>query len=129
MNTKSIGELSEAILLGRLLKRFVSVSIPFGNNQRYDLIVDDGKHLLKVQCKTGILKNRVVSFRVCNHAGGHDRKDYKGQIDYFAVYCPQIEKSYLVSVDAVGRNSASLRTGTTKNGQHKGIRSAKDFEL
>lgn len=52
-NSKSVGERSEAAILNWLIQLGYAVSIPFGNNQRYDLIADDGKGLIRVQCKTG----------------------------------------------------------------------------
>ena len=30
-----------------------SLLVPFGENTRYDLVVDDGSQLWRVQCKTG----------------------------------------------------------------------------
>ena len=33
------------------------VSIPYGNNSRYDLLVDTGKNFYRVQCKTASLNN------------------------------------------------------------------------
>lgn len=41
------------------------VLTPFGENTRYDLVLDDGEHLTRVQCKTGRLRNGAVIFAVC----------------------------------------------------------------
>jgi cupin superfamily acireductone dioxygenase involved in methionine salvage len=35
------------------------VSIPFGENHRYDLIADDGERLLRIPVKTGRLRGAV----------------------------------------------------------------------
>src|SRR3954452_17336202 len=55
---------------------------------------------------------------------------YAGQIDAFAVYCPQVERVYLVPIAAVQTTiGARLRLAPTKNGQTWNIRWARDFEL
>ena len=56
-------------------------------------------------------------------------KHYRGQADYFAVYCPETKGVYLVPVDAVGVAQAHLRLIPPKNGQEKNVRWAKDYEL
>ena len=57
------------------------------------------------------------------------RRDYRGQIEYFAVYSPDLDKVYLVPVDHVGTTNAYLRLAETANKQKKGVRWAKDHEL
>jgi len=51
-----------------------TVSIPLNDSQKYDLVVDDGKNLLKVQVKaTGSISeygNYVVSLRSCGGTNG-----------------------------------------------------------
>jgi hypothetical protein len=42
-NTKSIGEISEAIVMAEFLKAGFPVLLPFGDNRRYDMVVRPGK--------------------------------------------------------------------------------------
>lgn len=82
-------------------------SIPYGNSGRYDLLVDNGKRIYKIQCKTAH-KNDNDSYSVNTSnsaikAGGKVTKYYtKDQIDFIitfienqAVFIPveMIEKS------------------------------------
>jgi len=60
---------------------------------------------------------------------GHGRRDYRGQIEYFAIYCPDTAKVYLVPLDHVGTAHANLRLLPTANRQEKKVRWAKDYEL
>lgn len=60
---------------------------------------------------------------------GWGRRDYRGQVDYFAVYCPETDKVYLVPVEDVGTNEGSLRVEPTLNEQQKGVRWAVDYEI
>jgi len=51
-NTKSIGEISEAIVMAEFLKAGFPILLPFGDNRRYDMVVDVSGSFLRVQCKT-----------------------------------------------------------------------------
>jgi PD-(D/E)XK endonuclease len=82
-----------AVMLA-LVDAGLSVFIPFGENTRSDFIIDDGLRLARVQCKTGRLRGGAVRFATCSSYGHHRnpaaaRRDYHGQIDFFAVYCPE----------------------------------------
>jgi len=48
------GERSEAIIIARLLEIGYDVLTPFGDNQRYDLVIEDANgRFWRVQCKMG----------------------------------------------------------------------------
>lgn len=69
-----------------------NVLLPFGENLRYDLAIDDGTSLARVQCKTGRLSKGAVTFRTSSSYYHHPNpgtpsKPYQGQVDYFGVYC------------------------------------------
>ena len=49
---KSIGEVSEAVVMAEFLKAGFPVLLPSGDSQRYDLVVEAGGSFLRVQCKT-----------------------------------------------------------------------------
>ena len=132
MNSKSVGERSEGIILAKFLQRGWTVLMPFGDNQRYDLVIDRGNGFERVQVKTGKILNGAVDFKT--HSTSYHRKNggaksYRGEIELFAIYCPDNQKSYLISIDLVGYMGASLRIEEPKNKQVKLIRWAKDFEI
>lgn len=134
-DTNSIGEISEAIITARFLQLGYVVLIPYGGNQRYDLIIeDDERQLWRVQCKTARIdrSNTVLKFDTANHNVTGTKRDwrhYREQCDYFAVYCEQLQKIYLIPIDEVGTTNANLRLMPAKNNQEKGVRWAKDYEL
>jgi len=103
--------------------------VPFGENTRYDVVIDDGETLSRVQCKTGRLREGAVVFKVCSsyahHRNPKTRRDYAGQIDYFGVHCPQTGGVYLVPIqDAALRTQCSLRVTPSRNNQSRRIRLA-----
>ena len=113
------------------------VLLPFGENHRYDLLIDEGDRFIRVQCKTGRLRNGAIWFNTCSYTYHHPsnrgtkpyKHAYKGQADAFGVYCPDTDRVYLVPVDEVGSNCATLRVDPPKNNQSKRVRWAQDYEL
>ena len=111
------------------------MSVPFGENTRYDLVIDDGCRLARVQCKTGRLREGAIRFATCSsyahHARpSHGRRDYLGQVDYFAIYCPETNGVYLVPIEEMtARAKGSLRVTPAQNGQRRRVRLADDYEV
>ena len=109
--------------------------VPFGENTRTDLVVDDGTGLVRVQCKTGRLRDGSVRFATCSSYAHHRAarftyRDYAGEIDAFAVFCPQTDTVYLVPIDSVPpKRGAALRVDAPRNNQRRGIRFARDYEI
>lgn len=131
MSTKSQGECSEGKILARLLELGYAISLPFGNNQRYDMILDKDGKFTRAQCKTGRLVDGKVTFAVASkHWKTSVRHSYQGQIDVFLVYCPQTEKVYWVPIEITGRSSFNIRiTEPISRSNRSRIRWEKDYLL
>lgn len=89
MNTNQKGQITELESLSYVIKKGYSVSLPFGDKNRYDQIWDINGRLLRVQIKTsrrideehtGFVFN---CYTICN-----GKKHYytKNEVDYFATY-------------------------------------------
>ena len=132
---KAIGDRTALATIQALQESGCTVSVPFGENVRYDLVIDDGETLARVQCKTGRLRRGAVRFATCSCYGHHarpsqSRRDYMGQIDYFAVYCPETTGVYLIPIeDVCTRSQAALRIEPSRNHQLRGVRLAEKYEL
>lgn len=133
MTTKQIGDISEAQVITQLLQAGVSVSVPFGDRDRYDLIVDTGKQLLKVQVKTALNKGDFILVKACSittENGKYVTTTYHGQIDYVIAYEPTNSKLYMIHINEFGKGGTiNLRVSPTKNKQLKRIISAENFEF
>ncbi|MBV8284634.1 MAG: hypothetical protein JO175_08290, partial [Candidatus Eremiobacteraeota bacterium] len=130
-DTKSVGDLSEATVLNALVRMGYHVSVPWGENHRYDLIAEIGGILRKIQVKTGRLRMGSILFNAYSshaHRNGGSRS-YKGDADDFGVYCPDVERVFLVPVEAVTERVGCLRWERTKNSQHRKIRLADPYVL
>lgn len=128
MNPKAVGERSEAMILAALLRAGAVVLQPFGDNQRYDLVVDVEGEFLRVQCKTARRKGEALLFNTCSSQAhrGKGRRDYAGQVELFGVYSPDTDRCYLVPVEEVGTTEAALRL---KPSRTNSSRLATDYEL
>jgi hypothetical protein len=98
------------------------------HHARVDLIALRNDEVLRVQCKTSVVKNGVVFFRTCSNTANKPRS-YVGEIDAFGVYCPGINTVFLVPVDGLGERGCQLRLGPPANNQQKGVRFAADYVL
>ena len=56
-------------------------------------------------------------------------KDYRGQVEFFGVYCHDRRETYLVPVEDVPLRGAQLRLTVPRSSQSKGIRWARDYLL
>lgn len=129
MNSKDIGNITEAKIISRFLEYGHTVSTVFGDNARYDIIVDIGDELLRVQCKTGRIRNGRVSFNTSSVSPFTNKQNnYLGQIDLFAIYCPDNDKCYGVPPTHVGISKGYLRIEEPKKRNPK-IVWAETYEL
>ena len=134
-DTNAIGDISESAIITRFLQLGYVVLTPYGGNQRYDLVIEDAEgQFWRVQCKTARIDEggTLLRFDTANHnVTGKNRqmRHYRGQCDYFAVYCEELDKVYLIPVDQVGTTRANLRLVSAKNNQEKHVRWAREYEL
>jgi hypothetical protein len=133
---KDKGDRTTLAVMLALRETGYEVLVPFGENTRYDVVIDDGVRLEKVQCKTGRLRCGAVRWAVCSNYFHHPHpkyrsRDYRGQVDYFGVYCYETGAVYLVPIADLenAKATASLRVEPARNGQKKLIRDAAQYEI
>jgi hypothetical protein len=134
MNTVQKGDISEAKVLARFIELGYTVLLPWSNAERYDMVIERGEGIFyRIQVKTAKMydDNAYLEFNVsATNGSSHIRTSYNNeQIDYFAVYCPENGKCYLVDVNEVGITSMCLRFKQPKNNQYTKVRWARDYEL
>jgi hypothetical protein len=133
-NTSLSGEVARTQIIAALTLQGKAILLPLGDFQRYDLVIDDGGRFLRVQCKLGRLTEGAVHFHPCSidsrrKQGGCVRKGYAGEIDLFGVYCPEVQKCYLVPVDQAPQTGCYLRVDPPRNRQKTHIRWAAEYEI
>lgn len=107
-DTKLKGNLTEMQCMLAFMKLGYQISIPFGEDCRYDFIADINNKLYRIQCKTSSEFTDAsgeiagITFKTCRQTGSNARtsirtKYTKDDIDYFATFYK--DKCYLVSVE------------------------------
>ena len=133
LSSKQKGNLTELQCLTAFYEQGCHVSLPYGENSRYDMIVDVNGKLLKVQVKTASLRKEdenAIEFSCrstrVNSQGTISNKYTPDEIDYFATFWKGV--CYLIPVTECSV-SKTLRFAPPKSGQIKGISFAKNYEL
>jgi hypothetical protein len=127
MSTLVKGRITEATVLAAFVKHGYAVSVPFGDGQPYDLVVDIDGAFLRVQCKTARRLGACLMFHAKSTDHGHGNRSYRGLADVFGVVYPTDESVYLVPVADVSSRTPYLRLEATRNNQRSGIRFAADY--
>lgn len=127
------GSIAEAALSLAAVKEGVVVLRPIVEGRRYDLVFDIGLRLYRVQCKWGRVHGDriVVQTSTCRFtpAKGYVRSTYTpDEVDLIAIYCGELDRSYLVRVaEVAGLSQLHLRLAPAKNNQRVGVRMAEQY--
>jgi hypothetical protein len=133
-DTNHKGAVAEAFVAAQAIRAGYRVLRPLDDGGRYDLVFDDGRDLLRVQCKWAVKAGDVVQIRSYTSrrcADGQKRSPYlAGEIDLLAAYCAELDKVYVIPGDvAAGRFTFHLRLAPARNNQEEAILWAADHEL
>jgi hypothetical protein len=121
------GNAAEAAVLNALIGAGLMVLVPFGDGAPYDLVVDTGQVLTKIQVKCGRVRDDCVTFNSCGTDHGRGRMSYEGRADVFGVHAPQLDRVFMVPVQGCARFQARLRLTPPRNNQQRRIRFASDY--
>jgi hypothetical protein len=132
MNTQQKGQFAQLKVEQVAAEKGYVVSKPTIDT-RYDLIIDDGESLHKVQVKYAGSKttNGSINVGLRRWAGDkrHVTRNYTtAEVDGILVYIPQIDRVCWLPPELFDNKPAIvLRLEPTKSGQKKGINFAKDY--
>lgn len=134
MNTKQLGNLTELQCMAYLYGLGYSISIPFGNADKYDLILDVNDKLYKIQIKhsSEYTDNQgeieYIKFNCTwqsHNSQGYSKSKYQeNEIDFFATFYHG--KCYLIPRKECS-NEKILRIKPPRNGQRKGVNFLEDY--
>ena len=123
----AVGARSELAVASALVRAGAQVYVPlFAPHSRVDLVTDRAGRLLRLQCKTARVQRGALAFKTCSNTANVPH-DYRGEVDAFGVYSPDLDRVSLGPADQVGRRGCHLRLDRPRNGQAAGIRWAEDF--
>ena len=127
MNSNQKGKITELELLLHLTKLGYSVSIPYGDKDKYDQIWDINGKLIRVQIKTSRWKNETqkgIIFNCYSTVNGKKHIYSSEEIDYFATYWN--DKYYLIPVNECSTEKTLWFELSSNNSK---CCLAKDYEL
>ena len=132
MNSKRIGNIGEAKVLAKFVEMGIPIYIPFGDDEKADLIAEfDGK-LNKIQVKTSIKSKNGCSIfdltsSTAHRTNGERRKYLNSEIDYFALYSLDRDKIYLMKVPDNPMSAITIRFEDTKSGMKSRVNYESDL--
>ncbi len=134
LTTDQKGNIAEQAVTWAAARLEIPVLRPVGEGGRYDLVLDLGGRLLRVQCKWAPRHEDVVIVRCqsCRRAreGLRSRSYTAEEVDAIAAYCPDTEACYLIPIELVAeRRQIQLRLAAARNSQRGGIVWADSFEF
>jgi len=108
LTKKRRGEMAEAAFLHKVSMLGFGVSRPWGDSEPYDLIVDSGSSLWRVQVKSASRANKYGGYMFCAH-GSRRKKSYSlKEIDVLVAYIVPEDLWYVLPV-RLFRKAKSLR--------------------
>lgn len=130
LSSKAVGAQTELQCLTYLHGLGYDISIPWGDNARYDFVLDVNHKLYKLQCKTsrkeenGVYKFSCRSTYV-NSSGNRTATYTDDDVDFF---CTFIENQcYLIPRKETGNREKVMRFVKPKNNQTNGITFAQEY--
>ena len=115
MNTKYKGDLS----VGRAINYYLSIQyevlLPIGDKKKYDMVIDDGVKILKIQCKYTSFKTEYGIFRaqlkVCGGNSGRKLYHYvKGDFDILFITTSD-NSIYIIPFSEIDGMTTSITLG------------------
>ena len=137
MNNKLKGDIAEAVFTAECLKRGWVVSKPFGDNCRYDAILDRGKGLERIQVKSSTFSEKrgeieAATRRIYNNqTKGQICNSYsKDEIDAFVIYSPELNKLFYLPIEEQeNKKYVNLRVTSNEKTKSPNIRWASKYEF
>jgi hypothetical protein len=102
MQEKDTGTIGELAFSAEAMRRGYRIAQPFGDNCEYDLLLDAGQRLYRIQVKSSNCKiGAVYSF----YLRRGKRKTQYTEVDIFACYLAPERLFFLIPADAVNNRS------------------------
>ncbi len=134
VDTKRIGNSTELNCIACLYDCGCEILLPYGDSQKYDIVIQYNNKFYKIQCKSANAKYKedgsidYITFKTSWEHGRKSRKQVqysKNDIDFFATYFDK--QCYLIPVEETSSAGKTLRFATPKNGMTKGVSFAKNY--
>jgi hypothetical protein len=104
---KRQGEVAELAFMHKAAKLGFGVTKPYGDSERYDFILDSGRHLWRVQVKsTQAMSDNAYCLNTHHSVARHKGTYNAEQVDFLVAYVVPRDVWYVIPVHAVGSHLA-----------------------
>lgn len=120
--------MGEADAISRFCKHGIPVYLPFGDNERADMLIEIADSFLKIQCKSSNSKDEdktVFYLQTCSTNYLHTYTIE--EIDYFYLYSVFHDAAMLIKNDGIMK-SVAMRFNESKNNQTYNVKFYKDYD-
>ena len=126
-DTQRRGLVAQTAILNKLVQLGFEILFPYDSSLGYDLayfvteehrnfgfFLHKESYLVRIQCKSAWLSKDGAYMEFNTHMPSSkkrrgEKRGYAGKAEYFGVYCPEIGKVYMVSVDVAPKTAMHLR--------------------
>ena len=127
MTTLQKGKLAEALVMAEAIRRGLIVSVPFQEDCSYDLVLDDGERLSRVQVKYTESDGNVIKVS-CQSCNNWQTKNYdESIIDALICYDATSGLFLCLGAELFQQRQVNFRISAPVNGQVARIRFATDY--
>ena len=131
--TQISGITTELLVAQKFIEMGYIVSVPYGNNSRYDMIVDTDKYRYRIQVKHASLnENGSYTIQTCNSVSTmskHERKYYSSQDVDFIVSIIE-EQLVVIPVELIEHSASKIfRTVLPQYGSKSNCNLIQDYTV
>ena len=134
MNSKRLGNIGEAKAIAAFVENQIPVYLPFGDNEKADLIAEFNGKLNKIQVKSSekaedgkMIFNLVSS--TAHRKNGVKHIYTSDEIDFFVCYNLERDKLFLIPIEEAPSTSICIRYEKPKNNQTQGITFEEEYSF
>lgn len=128
LSKKIKGDVAELAVAKKLMGEGWKILFPYGEDHRYDLVVEKDKKFVRIQVKYVTPKNGAIDIN-CQSSNNWSILVYNSnEIDVIAAYNSKSEEIYFVPSSQINHRSFKLRLENAKNNQRSKIHIAENFK-
>jgi PD-(D/E)XK endonuclease len=128
MHKKEKGAIGELVVAAHCAREGWHVLFPYGENCRYDLVIERNGIFKRIQVKYSTPKNGALRVN-CRSSNNWSVLKYTAkQIDMYGVYDPSHHEVYFIPIEIAEHKSVlNIRIEDPKNNQQNKVHLAKNF--
>jgi len=126
-DTKTKGSVGELLVAADLLRIGWNISFPYGENTKYDLIIEKEGNIKRIQVKSVFPRKGVLHINCRSSNNWSINKYLSTDFEFIAAVDLESHKIYYIPSNKIRNRLINLRLVQTSNNQKKKINLASDY--